>query len=894
MDCEGVTMKRCVRCRRELADDALFCPSCGASQNNQPGNDILGTVVGGRYLVQELLGEGGSGMVYRARHVGLGRPVAVKLLHHHLSEHEAAIERFRREATTVAGIDNEHIIEVLDFGRAEDGRFFMTMELLEGESLAVLLEREAPLPLQRSVDIASQAADALAEVHAIGYVHRDLRPRNLFLMVRKGRADFVKILDFGLAKLIPPGNVSPQATLGMNFGDPFYFAPEQARGEKADRRTDIYSLAVIIYHMVTGRPPFTGSEVLDILDQQVEVMPQRPSLVRSGLPTALDAVLLKALAKTPDDRYVTMVQFREALQRAVSPETMVAGSSLSAASGSSAIKPPMGGAGRIPDDIAPDKTVIGIGAPVRDMVAKAAGASSSLVEKESGKSEPRKGTKQAVSGQSGKNLSQKHPSGVQSDGGSVQPTSSVPAEPSIPKEVVSGQGQPDRAAAAGSMETPTGASKAGSQTGDWKPGQRPSLRPDATLTGAVAPKSISDEEPESAGAQQPDGVQDVVQGSTPQQADSKTEEADGKAKPGGESEQGGESKSGGESEQGGEPEQKIDPTMSQMWYAEGEEAQARLAAMLDSGGSGDDDQDTEHVLPTMYDRAGLAGPVGPKRSILWVVGAAVGLIGILIILLVVYGRNKSEKTRASSDEENGKTQVASGRGADGSGLATQPPDAGPVATSQDSGPGASPSPAAGHEAGSGTLLVVPGDELVAPPSRPGANAHGPTGPGRGRPSHARHGDGLPRPPRDSNGDHNGHGMQPQPATTPDAAVGPDRHEQARQEDALGRKALSNGNLSDAAVHYSKALRLDGGNASALAGLGRVAFERGRYGKAISYLKRSLKRSRRVSTMVRLGNAYFKAGQLARAEAMYKKVLRIRPNHSEAKRNLQVVRARRGH
>src|SRR5262249_3739915 len=154
------------------------------------------------------------------------------------------VERFRREATTVGEIDNEHIVEVLDFGRTPDGRPFLVMELLDGETLQTALRRDEQLPLDDALDVVVQVAEALMEAHAMGYIHRDLRPGNIFLSRRKGRR-FVKILDFGLAKLVERDGETATTTLGMTFGDPCYMSPEQARGEAVDRRADIYSLGVM-------------------------------------------------------------------------------------------------------------------------------------------------------------------------------------------------------------------------------------------------------------------------------------------------------------------------------------------------------------------------------------------------------------------------------------------------------------------------------------------------------------------------------------------------------------------------------------------------------------------------------------------------------------------------
>src|SRR5205085_5200203 len=203
---------------------------------------LVGKLLGERFLVQELLGQGGSGTIYRAEYVTLRRRVAIKVLHAELSSDDLAVERFRREATTVADIDNEHIVEIHDFGRTPDGRLYLAMELLEGETLDTILVRDKQLSVERTADILIQVGEALMEAHAIGYVHRDLRPRNIYLAVRRGKANFVKLLDFGLAKLVESDAQAASTSLGMTFGDPRYMSPEQARGDRIDRRADIYQL----------------------------------------------------------------------------------------------------------------------------------------------------------------------------------------------------------------------------------------------------------------------------------------------------------------------------------------------------------------------------------------------------------------------------------------------------------------------------------------------------------------------------------------------------------------------------------------------------------------------------------------------------------------------------
>ena len=192
----------CQSCRRELAPSALFCPGCGSPRVKDGPDALLGKVLGDRFLIVERLGHGTSGTLYRGEHVTLRRKVAIKVLHDELSRDDLAVERFRREATSVAELDNEHIVEIHDFGRTPDNRLYLAMELLEGETLDHTLTRDGRLDVERAVDVMIQVGDALAFAHSVGFVHRDLRPRNLFLSVRRGKANFVKLLDFGLSNFV--------------------------------------------------------------------------------------------------------------------------------------------------------------------------------------------------------------------------------------------------------------------------------------------------------------------------------------------------------------------------------------------------------------------------------------------------------------------------------------------------------------------------------------------------------------------------------------------------------------------------------------------------------------------------------------------------------------------
>ncbi|HEY1586454.1 MAG TPA: serine/threonine-protein kinase, partial [Polyangia bacterium] len=321
-------MRHCTQCGAATPDDARFCPRCGAPVIAPSANDpMIGKVILDRYKLVEKIGQGGSGAIYRGEHTTLHKKVAVKLLHAQLSTDDTALERFRREATTVASLENEHILQVLDYGRTDDSRLFFAMEFLEGETLTKVVERERQLSIERSVDILTQICEGLIEAHGLGYVHRDLRPRNVYLVNKRGRADFVKLLDFGLAKLIVPDAEAKQTAMGMTFGDPRYMSPEQARGEPLDRRSDIYSLGAVAFEMLTGSPPYLGSGTFEILQQHLDAPVPKVRDRRPDCPPWLDAAVQKALAKKPVGRFDTVAVMLEALrtqpEKAPAPKPVV-------------------------------------------------------------------------------------------------------------------------------------------------------------------------------------------------------------------------------------------------------------------------------------------------------------------------------------------------------------------------------------------------------------------------------------------------------------------------------------------------------------------------------------------------------------------------------------------
>jgi serine/threonine-protein kinase len=270
----------------------------------------------GNYQVLQKIGSGAMGNVFLAHHPVIGKRVALKVIHPELASNEEMIARFFNEARAVTQIGHENIVDVQDFGQTPDGDSFIVMELLEGFSLGDRIKSEGSLSIPRATHIALQLADGLAAAHARGIIHRDLKPDNIFLIPRGGDPDFVKILDFGLAKLSGPSQaMSHQTKTGSLLGTPHYMAPEQAENvKKVDHRADVYSLGCIVFQMLTGRVPFPGEGFGEVLVRHVREPPPLPSRLNPAVPPALEKIVLHALAKKPDFRFASMEDFRAALR----------------------------------------------------------------------------------------------------------------------------------------------------------------------------------------------------------------------------------------------------------------------------------------------------------------------------------------------------------------------------------------------------------------------------------------------------------------------------------------------------------------------------------------------------------------------------------------------------
>ena len=310
----------CPSCKTPVDDSQRFCPKCGAlvAAETTAVDPLLGTTIGGKYKIVKVLGEGGMGTVYEgAQSLGTKtRRVAIKTLHAHLSKDPKIIARFQREVGTIAELEHPNTIQVYDFGSTTEGQLYIVMEYVQGLNLADELEKHGPMDPSRAEKIMAQICGSLEEAHARGIVHRDLKPDNVVLTERAGKKDFVKLLDFGIAKRGGEEDKNePKLTqAGMVLGTPPYMSPEQFTGKPIDARSDIYSLGVMAYEMVAGKLPFKAETAWEWATQHMTVQPIAIESTEAGshVPEKMRAAIKKALAKSPDDRWPTVAAFMEA------------------------------------------------------------------------------------------------------------------------------------------------------------------------------------------------------------------------------------------------------------------------------------------------------------------------------------------------------------------------------------------------------------------------------------------------------------------------------------------------------------------------------------------------------------------------------------------------------
>ena len=275
---------------------------------------FVGSTLDEKYIVEERLGAGGMGAVYRARHLSMDRPVAIKFLHQRLVEDEAARLRFQTEARAAVKLRHANAVSVTDFGQTAEGSFYIVMELLEGRTLREILSREAPLETARAISFMLQMSAAVAAAHEAGIIHRDLKPSNILVTQSADQPVVVKVLDFGIATFTPDDDDEEVTTLNHTvIGTPRYMSPEQYSGLELTPATDVYSLGVILYEMLSGMVPFSGSTPAEIAQKHANDPPHSPREIVAAIPEDIERIVLKALEKQPADRFTNAAEFHNEL-----------------------------------------------------------------------------------------------------------------------------------------------------------------------------------------------------------------------------------------------------------------------------------------------------------------------------------------------------------------------------------------------------------------------------------------------------------------------------------------------------------------------------------------------------------------------------------------------------
>ena len=313
-------MKVCPTCSSEWPDEQRFCPNDGSALRSAAGAaSLIGAVIGGNYHIKQKLGEGGMGAVYLGEHVKMSRKSAIKVMTQSMAHDPDAIARFNREATNAARINHPNVCAIYDFGETPEGLIFLAMEFIEGGSLTSIIEAEGALEPRRAARILQQTGGALQAAHDLGIVHRDLKPDNIMIARGRDGSDIVKVVDFGIAKAMGGEEGQKVTKTGLVVGTPEYMSPEQLSGDKLDGRSDIYSLALVFFRILTGTLPFQAESAQETMIKRLTDDPLKLAEAMPGatFPARLQAIMDRALARMPAERYSSAAEFARDVSRVV-------------------------------------------------------------------------------------------------------------------------------------------------------------------------------------------------------------------------------------------------------------------------------------------------------------------------------------------------------------------------------------------------------------------------------------------------------------------------------------------------------------------------------------------------------------------------------------------------
>jgi serine/threonine protein kinase/S1-C subfamily serine protease len=320
------TAHSCPTCGKDVAADAKVCPHDGTILSWSTVDPLIGTLLLDKYQISDVLGRGGMSAVYKARHLLMDRFVAIKVLRAELVTDPQSLRRFQLESRAVSVLKHPNVMTVHDFGLTPDGIPYLIMDYLEGKTISEILREEGHLQPERCVQLLHQACVALAHAHSKGVIHRDIKPSNLIVVIDEDGTEVLKIVDFGIAKLLQTeGSMANLTTTGEVFGSPAYMSPEQCVGTRADARSDIYGLGCVVYECLMGTSPIRGQTAMETCMKQINEMPKAFRVVRPDLKLSanLEAAVMKALAKNPDERYQSMTEFDQGLKSAVGPDVVI-------------------------------------------------------------------------------------------------------------------------------------------------------------------------------------------------------------------------------------------------------------------------------------------------------------------------------------------------------------------------------------------------------------------------------------------------------------------------------------------------------------------------------------------------------------------------------------------